>query len=494
MRTLYVRMVSKAKEPFTIEISETATIQQLKQLLATEKQIDLGGIRLVHKQKILADDTPVSTVETSGAFPLTLYAKAGSVSARPPPTPAAAAPKPSPTPASPPVGTPPPKRASPPVQQFAAVNPPAAPAVQEPAALAQQPTPGPRPSAAPFGEEAAFGQSPTFGRRAPFGQAGFGQLSPFEQAPPAGAPPEAHGSGDRAEGGEPVSDEAVAQLVDMGFDAGQSRKALELCEGNVEIAANLLVSGSVSEEGLRELGIDAGTEGSPPVPFSQLDPRLRHRILQIMQSEPCFASLVAEVQSGREVVLPIRDGVSTVLTRQDLEAAGGSGHPPGPGGMGLGPGAFAPVRAGAGAYGPGGRGGIGPRPGGGFGPSPDGMGPGGGGGYARSGGFAPAGEMMGLGGFGRGPGGIPGGGAAGMGEGGVGPAPGGGGIAETAPGGPGPQIDPVLRSIVQQLTDDELDTVRELIREGFTAGDVVQIFLISGKDVDKTRATLLSMK
>jgi hypothetical protein len=65
---------------------------------------------------------------------------------------------------------------------------------------------------------------------------------------------------------------------------------------------------------------------------------------------------------------------------------------------------------------------------------------------------------------------------------------------KTAPGGPGPQIDPVLRSIVQQLTDDELDTVRELVREGFTAGDAVQIFLISDKDVDKTRATLLSMK
>ena len=37
-----------------------------------------------------------------------------------------------------------------------------------------------------------------------------------------------------------ASDENVAKLVDMGFTADQSRKALSMCDNNVDLAASLL--------------------------------------------------------------------------------------------------------------------------------------------------------------------------------------------------------------------------------------------------------------
>jgi hypothetical protein len=53
--------------------------------------------------------------------------------------------------------------------------------------------------------------------------------------------------------GGPLSDESIQAIVDMGFPEDATRTAIQLCEGSVEIAAELLISGNVSIEGLRAI-------------------------------------------------------------------------------------------------------------------------------------------------------------------------------------------------------------------------------------------------
>jgi hypothetical protein len=118
------------------------------------------------------------------------------------------------------------------------------------------------------------------------------------------------------------ADPGFAQLVEMGFDEGQVRHALELCRGNVETAADLLMSGNVSEAGLAGIG-DDGTR----IPLDTLPPDHQRALLQNIRADPPGAALLAK---GSSFSFSTKMGWISVTPEMVRQIdGGGAAHPGG---------------------------------------------------------------------------------------------------------------------------------------------------------------------
>jgi hypothetical protein len=305
----------------------------------------------------------------------------------------------------------------------------------------------------------------------------------------------------------------------MGYTDEDARKALQLAQGHIEVAAELLLGGDVSEAGLRAIvaaaGVNEGVDLSQVSPqlLPQLMPQLlgNAQMMQLLKSgQPTAAAIQTPQGQLRIAIRPdfvdqyLRQTTGRGLAETPVGGAGGGyagfgGYPGGGGGYpGGAPGGF----PGAGGYQ-----GAGGYPGGAPGAYPGGA-PGGfpGGGQGAYGGGYPGGPPGGYpGGF---QGGYPGGAPAGYGGGYPGGAPGGfqgagGGYPGAAPGGypgagaggyPGAgaqqQLDPGMQALaaqIQALTLEQKQEVQQLAQEVGDAGIAVQYYLLADKNLATAR-------
>ena len=295
---IWLRDVSKKQPAFTIQVDADAVVSTLVEKLAERQGVACQGIRLIFAGKILTPTTPCKDLQTSAEKPVTFFL----------PRTTAPAPAPNPTPAPAPAAPAP-----------AAPAPTTAPAPAAPAPAAPAPAPAPA-APAPAPAPAAPAPAPV----------------PSEER--------AHGGG-----GSITMEEAVERMKAMGLDEELSRKALELCGGLLDAACELVLSGDVSEEGVKKMWPELAERMSSRQMTLQIPAEQIRSILAQVASNP---EMMARIQRGEKMTLKLVFGDSVYalpVTREMFEEY--LGDVPIPGAQGYGAQGYGAQGYGAQGYG-----------------------------------------------------------------------------------------------------------------------------------------------
>jgi hypothetical protein len=135
-------------------------------------------------------------------------------------------------------------------------------------------------------------------------------------APPA-APPQA------VQSAAPVvvgpDDKALAQLADMGYDVGAARAALTLARGRLEVAAELLLTGDVSEAGLRAISGAPPGESRPSEPRRDIQTLPRAMWAELLPMIVRRQEHLVQLQMGQPIELNTPTGVAVTISPEFVD-------------------------------------------------------------------------------------------------------------------------------------------------------------------------------
>jgi hypothetical protein len=126
--------------------------------------------------------------------------------------------------------------------------------------------------------------------------------------------------------------------MEMGFPPDLTRRALELCAGQIEHAVSLLAVGDVSPEGLERIGLAGGPDPQNAIPLTQLSPDMQAYVVNRLHTEPGGAAW-GSLMSGKPIRagIPQPGGELQVFVSPDMLRTVSSRQAPPTAGFGYGP-------------------------------------------------------------------------------------------------------------------------------------------------------------
>jgi hypothetical protein len=125
-----------------------------------------------------------------------------------------------------------------------------------------------------------------------------------------GRPSGGGGSGESGAAPPPIDANAVQQLTEMGYSETDARKALTLSRGTVEVAAELLVRGDLSEAALQQLADGSPDEPAPePGDVSDVPPEILADLIPRLMAD---GEVVESIKAGHEVTIVVHSSQRAV--------------------------------------------------------------------------------------------------------------------------------------------------------------------------------------